>query len=155
MKKDKETDLVSTAVKLLVYKGMTHGLLKKHFFLYCPVLMLLHTQVKAQQATAVLCPVVRHCLSVCALRLSLQPLPRSLVPWGWLAPPGDSATKVSSRGWVTPTANAPESAQASAQPGQCPPSYILQGTHFTGRKIGEKIQKYCRKWFKTSLELLW
>lgn len=31
-----DTDLVSTAVKLLVYEGTTHGLLKKHFLLLLP-----------------------------------------------------------------------------------------------------------------------
>ena len=48
-----DTDLVSTAIKLFFffYKGTNHGLLQKHFLLYCPILIFWHTLMKTQHAT--------------------------------------------------------------------------------------------------------
>lgn len=128
-----ETGLVSTAVKLLVYKGTIHGLLKKHFLFYCPILIFWQTPVKPQQGPALPCPVWLCVPSVC----SCSPLPWSLVTWGWLAAPGHDATGVINRAQVTPLANVQESSQATAQPGLPLVLHLVWHTFY--RKVWKEI----------------
>lgn len=66
-----ETGLVSTAVKLLVYKGTIHGLLKKTFSFLLPYFNILTDPSETPAGPCSAMP----CLALCALGVFLQPPP--------------------------------------------------------------------------------